>query len=79
MKKDFPVTSLQVGDIVKINSNAIKSGFASSDYDEEMRFEILDIEDKQRPRHDLTRVITHLVGYNGDDIDVFPIYMLEKV
>lgn len=72
-------SSIQVGDIVKINSLSIKSGFAGLDYNDEMRFEVLSIEDDNHPRVPTTRVITRLVGYIGEGIDPFPLYMLEKV
>jgi hypothetical protein len=76
-KEPIPVLTIQVGDIVKLNEKVIQSGFAGLDYNNEMRFEVLAIED-ERGRSDITRVLTRLIGYKGDGIDPFPIYMLEK-
>lgn len=76
-KKPIPILTIQVGDIVKLNEKVIESGFAGLDYNNEMRFEVLAIEDG-RGRSDMTRVITRLVGYKGDGIDAFPLYMLEE-
>lgn len=70
--------NILVGDIVKINEDLVNSGFAGDGYNNDMRFEVLSIDEKYE-RDYRTEVIARLIGSHAYGIDVFSLGMLELV
>lgn len=64
---------LEIGDIVKVKDDAVKSGFINCNIED--RFEIISIDSYGS----WTRTVhAKLIGYVGDGLDAFPYYVLEK-